>query len=655
MKKTRNDLINYLRAFCLIIVIAFGLAAIVGSGGGGGGDGGYYSEDNDGGWVDIDSYYISTDDTGKSYAYLSGTAFVSPDYVAHKCVGLCCLLCKYDDSYPGVDVYWNNHTSGITGEAQSRYGTITNWEHEWDAIIPLIDGSNSIEVTAQDPSGKLGSTSITLKNIPDTTPPKVISTNPVNNSDNIAVDFTFSAIFSEEIDTSTITTSTFTLSDISKNYVNGTVTYGSKMATFSPLRDLSPNTTYTATITNQVKDLAGVAMTEDYIWIFTTSYSTTPITEVATNITNTTAQLNGSIQNPENETTTAWFEYGLTPAYGFMTSPEIYSLNGTFTVSIDLLGLQECTTYYFRIVTENSAGIFYGDEKAFSTYTIPQIQILSSELNAPTDIQLDTESIYWVEIYGDVVKKVPINGGPTTIVASSNMWGNQASLAIDATHIYWSDWGTIWKMERVGGPVTILASGFDSITSLRVYSTNLYLRSESGIEKVDLETNKVTTLVPADSSLDFQGGLIIDTTGIYFPDYVEGTIFKTTLDGEQITTLATGLDQPHSLLLDSGFLFWAEREAIKQMSITGGTIKTLIYGISPSQIAKDNTNIYWTDYYGETINKVDLDTGAVVTLAEMQEKPSFLTVDENDVYWICDGNIYYPPLGSVKKVPKNCN
>ena len=620
-----------------------------------GGDFGSYSKNNDGGWVHIDTYYISTDDTGKSYAYLFGTAFISRDYSAHKCAGLCCLLCEFDNSYPGVDVYWNNNTSGGAGEAQSRYGTLTDWGHKWDAIIPLIDGSNIIEVTAQDPSGKLGSDSITLKNLPDTKPPKVNLTNPVNNSNNIAVDCSISAIFSEEIDTSTITTSTFTLSDMSKNLVSGTVTYGSEMATFSPLRDLSPNTIYTATITDEVKDLAGNTMTEGYIWSFTTSWSTTPVTESATNITDTTAQLNGSIQNPENEITVAWFEYGLTPAYGFSTSPESYSLNETYTVSAELLDLEECTTYYFRIVTENSSGIFYGNEKAFSTYITPQIQILASELNAPADIQLDTTNIYWVEIYGDVVKKVPINGGPTTILASSNMGGNQAALAIDATHIYWSDSSKIWKKERVGGTETILASGFDYITSLRVHSTNLYFRSGKGIEKVDLETNMVTTLVPSDYSLDFQGGLVIDNASIYFPDYLEGTIFKTTLDGEQITTLATGLDQPHSLLLDSGFLFWAERDAISQMSITGGTIKTLISDISPFQIAKDNTHIYWTDYYGETVNKVDLDTGAVVTLAEMQEKPSFITIDENDVYWICDGSIYSPSMGSVRKAPKNCN
>ena len=165
----------------------------------------------------------------------------------------------------------------------------------------------------------------------------------------------------------------------------------------------------------------------------------------------------------------------------------------------------------------------------------------------------------------------------------------------------------------------------------------------------------VSTLVPAESPSDFLGELVVDSTGIYFADYLEGNIFNVALDGEQITTLATGLNKPHSLLLDSGFLFWAENEAIRQMSITGGTITTLVSDISPYQIAKDGTNIYWTDYFGGTIYEVDLDSGAVVTLADGQEKPSYLTVDANGIYWICSGTVYNPPLGSVKKVPHNCD
>jgi hypothetical protein len=564
-------------------------------------------------------------------------------------------MCLFDDSYPGVDVYWNNQTNGKTGEANSRYGTLTSWEHEWDAIIPLIDGSNIIEVTAQDPAGKSGSTSITVQNIPDTIPPTVSSTNPRDINDNIPVNIVISAFFSEEMDKSTITTSTFTLSDISKNYVSGTITYGSQMATFTPLSDLSPKSTYFATITNEVKDLGGVALADDYIWSFTTSWSKTPVTGKATDITSTTAHLNGSIQNPEGETTTAWFEYRLTPSYGFSTSPEIFPFSGTYTVSIEISGLQDCTTYYYRIVTENSEGLFYGDEKAFITYVTSQIQILASGLNAPVDIQLDAANVYWVEIYGDAVKKVPINGGQATIVASSEMWGNQASLAIDATHIYWADWKTIWMSELVGGTVTILASGQNDIMFLQVYSTDLYFSSDNGIEKVDLETGIISTLVQAENPLDFNGGFVVDATGIYILNWIEGTIWKSTLDGEQIIILAAGLNKPHSPLLDSGLLFWAENEAISQMSTNGGTITTVISDIAPYQIAKDDTHVYWTDYYGETVNGVDLDSGTVTTIAEMQERPISLTTDANSVYWICGVSIYEPQLGSVKKGPKICN
>src|SRR3990170_2833604 len=68
------------------------------------------------------------------------------------------------------------------------------------------------------------------------------------------------------MDTTTISTSTFTLS----GGVTGTVIYNGTTATFTPLSNLVYSTSYTATITTGVKDSAGNAMAADYTWSFTT-------------------------------------------------------------------------------------------------------------------------------------------------------------------------------------------------------------------------------------------------------------------------------------------------------------------------------------------------------------------------------------------------
>ena len=91
--------------------------------------------------------------------------------------------------------------------------------------------------------------------ITDTTPPTVSSTNPANGATIVAVNKTISATFSEAMDSSTISTNTFTLS----GGVTGSVSYDStsKAATFTPSSNLSYSTTYTATITTGGKGFWG--------------------------------------------------------------------------------------------------------------------------------------------------------------------------------------------------------------------------------------------------------------------------------------------------------------------------------------------------------------------------------------------------------------
>ncbi|MCP4566771.1 MAG: Ig-like domain-containing protein, partial [FCB group bacterium] len=100
----------------------------------------------------------------------------------------------------------------------------------------------------------------------DTTPPTIVATSPADAADDVAVDDAITATFSEDMNPSTIATSTFLVSD----GVFGSVSYGSKTATLTPSQDLEDNFLYTARLTTAVKDEAGNALSADYSWSFTT-------------------------------------------------------------------------------------------------------------------------------------------------------------------------------------------------------------------------------------------------------------------------------------------------------------------------------------------------------------------------------------------------
>ena len=99
--------------------------------------------------------------------------------------------------------------------------------------------------------------------------PSVSTTGPVNNATDVFLNKTITATFNESMDPISISSTTFTLFQ-EGTPVTGTVSYSGLIASFDPTVDLLPNTIYTITITNEVENLFGKSMENDYIWEFTT-------------------------------------------------------------------------------------------------------------------------------------------------------------------------------------------------------------------------------------------------------------------------------------------------------------------------------------------------------------------------------------------------
>jgi len=110
--------------------------------------------------------------------------------------------------------------------------------------------------------------------------PSVTSTNPHNGATGVAV---ITASFSEGMDATTLTTTTFTVTGPGATPVAGTVDYSASadIARFTPASPLTAATAYTATITTGARDVAGNALGSHYVWGFTTSATSGSQTSVA--------------------------------------------------------------------------------------------------------------------------------------------------------------------------------------------------------------------------------------------------------------------------------------------------------------------------------------------------------------------------------------
>lgn len=114
----------------------------------------------------------------------------------------------------------------------------------------------------------------------------------------------------------------------------------------------------------------------------------------ASGITGVSATLSGSV-NPSGATTSAWFEYGTTTAYGGSTTP--VTLSAANTISADLTSLASRTSYHFRLVARNAGGTAFGPNISFNTPSPPAAAQPPTPSGPITGYNMRQEPYAWAE------------------------------------------------------------------------------------------------------------------------------------------------------------------------------------------------------------------------------------------------------------------
>jgi uncharacterized protein (TIGR02145 family) len=199
----------------------------------------------------------------------------------------------------------------------------------------------------------------------------------------------------------------------------------------SNISGLNGATTYCvrAYATNKVGTGYGIAMS-----FSTLGETPTASTQSATNITTTSATINGTV-NANYLSTIVTFEYGITINYGnTITAIQSPIIGNTDTgVSSDITGLTPGTTYHFRIKTVNTLGTVYGSDDTFTTLgqapTVitegaTSITTISATLNGSINAHYLTSTVTFeygiTSTYGQTVTATqsPVTGSTATIVNS---------------------------------------------------------------------------------------------------------------------------------------------------------------------------------------------------------------------------------------------
>jgi hypothetical protein len=99
--------------------------------------------------------------------------------------------------------------------------------------------------------------------------PTVTSTDPISEGVSIALGSNISAIFSADMNPSTMTNANFIVMK-GTEVVPGIVSYSDSTVVFNPTADLSASTLYNVKISTGAKDMSGISLIKDYTWSFTT-------------------------------------------------------------------------------------------------------------------------------------------------------------------------------------------------------------------------------------------------------------------------------------------------------------------------------------------------------------------------------------------------
>jgi hypothetical protein len=169
---------------------------------------------------------------------------------------------------------------------------------------------------------------------------------------------------------------------------------------------VSPYTTTTYTLRAYCNNGDTETDTET-VYVNSAEVSTAPqaITTVATVLGGTQARLNGiAVPNTTTSSTTAWFEWGTSGAFGNRTNAQSMTSGTNSQYYSDLIsGLTPGGRYYYRAAVQNQYGTAYGDTVTFqttrtTTTTVPVVQppvrnVVVSQ-SAPSPLELRVESNY---------------------------------------------------------------------------------------------------------------------------------------------------------------------------------------------------------------------------------------------------------------------
>lgn len=345
------------------------------------------------------------------------------------------------------------------------------------------------------------------------------------------------------------------------------------------------------------------------------------------------------------------FVTGSEVAFGGSRIPTTRVSPGRLTAAVPASSIAATGTVEVRVVNSAPGGGTSGP-KSFAVLD-PGIVTLASGQGGPAGVAVDATHLYWTNFDGGSVMKIPLSGGsPATVTAAE---AAPHDIAVDGVNLYWVNYvstvGTVVKMPISGGVPTVLATGQAKPLAVAVDATHVYWTNWDGNSVMRVPIAGVSpTLIAAGQGI--AADIAIDGTSVYWTNFGDGRVVKAPLAGGSAFVLAQTQQNPYAIAVDATHVYWSNWTSgeIQKVPLAGGAATLLASGqVNPLRLSVDATNVYWTNHLDHKVMKVPLAGGTPTVLASGQNKAHSLTVDGTHVYWTTyqGGTVMKAPLAGL--------
>lgn len=216
--------------------------------------------------------------------------------------------------------------------------------------------------------------------------------------------------------------------------------------------------------------------------------------------------------------------------------------------------------------------------------------------------------------------------------------GYPSALAIDASNVYWANWGyaqiRVCAKAGCGGKPTTLATNQGYPISIAVDGTNVYWTSGGNILKCAIGgCNATPTTFASGPSNPGPFGIAADGVNVYWTNFAQfSKVQKCAVGGcgGVPTELATAI-YPEAIATDGKNVFYTQYTSVRYCAVSGCAMNpTSLSGQGGNAIAVDAANVYVAS---AGVTKCAISGCNLTPTVLAPDTASGIAVDATDVYW----------------------